>query len=70
MLSFGAKNVKTHFLKKKSSLTKDQPVHCVHVNSVMHQTRLKSTQIRKKSEETDFLRISKKSHFPKTDYRF
>ena len=33
MLRFGAKNAKTHFLKKKTSLTKDQSVHCVHVNS-------------------------------------
>ena len=33
-------------------------------------TRLKHTQKVAISEETELLRISKKSHFPKTDYRF
>ena len=33
-------------------------------------TGLKDTQKVEISEETDFLRISQKPHFPKTDYRF
>ena len=56
------------FSGEKLPYSNFKPVHCLHVNRVMHQTEKKNSKD-KISEEAEFLRVSQKLNFPKTDYK-